>query len=270
MRNHSPNCSAIVIARHTRERGARSTKRFSMRSVLDGLSGFWALTAMALGSLLLCNVYVAYTITPAFKICNSNVARLVPDARSPRELTSARLGRFARVLGLACFIRRTARVHPLNFGDFLVVDRDGRTAVALFTDEVVTRGGDVTAQARHALEIDHLVPADLDPRGRRRRVGGKRSRELQREELPPVRRGKRCLGMLHHGLTRHQLQKGPDGVLGVRDSVPQDAYGFGESLEVCIPDVGVPDFRTFTDTAERLVGDRDVLLRLDEPGHDAE
>src|SRR2546427_6068946 len=39
---------------------------------------------------------------------------------------------------------------------------------------------------------------------------------------------------------------------------------------VCIPDVGVPDFRTITDAAERLVSDRDILLRLDQPGHDAE
>src|SRR5207247_6462733 len=76
--------------------------------------------------------------------------------------------------------------------------------------------------------------------------------------------------MLHHGLTRHQLQKGPDGVLGVRDPVPQDAHGFGQSLGVCVPDVVVPDFRTITDAAERLVGDRDILLRLDQPGHDAE
>src|SRR5436309_3333977 len=76
--------------------------------------------------------------------------------------------------------------------------------------------------------------------------------------------------MLHHGLTRHQLQKGPDGVLGVRDPVPQDAHGFGQSLGVCVPDVGVPDFRTITDAAERLVSDRDILLRLDQPGHDAE
>src|SRR6266853_1171125 len=82
--------------------------------------------------------------------------------------------------------------------------------------------------------------------------------------------GKLCLGMLHHGLTRYQLQKGPDGVLGVRDPVPQDAYGFGQSLGACIPDVGVPDFRTITDAAERLVSDRDILLRLDQPGHDAQ
>src|SRR5438128_7217186 len=185
--------------------------------------------------------------------------------------TGRRLPRFERVvLRLARFIRRTARVHPLELGDFLVVNRDGRAAVALFTDEVVTGGGDVTAQARHALEIDHLVPAGLDPRGRRRRVGRKGGGQLQREELPPVGRGKRCLGMLHHGLTRHQLQKGPDGVLGVRDPVAQDAHGFGQSLGVCVPDVGVPDFRTITDAAERLVSDRDILLRLDQPGHDAE
>src|SRR5205807_2394952 len=81
---------------------------------------------------------------------------------------------------------RTARVHPLDLGDFLVVNRDRRAAVALFTDEVVTGGGDVTAQARHALEIDHLVPADLDPRGRRRRVGRQGGGQLQGEELPPV------------------------------------------------------------------------------------
>src|SRR5213596_1022005 len=196
------------------------------------------------------------------------------SARMPtsRQLpTGRRLPRFERVvLRLARFIRRTARVHPLELGDFLVVNRDGRAAVALFTDEVVTGGGDVTAQARHALEIDHLVPADLDPRGRRRRVGRQGGGQLQGEELPPVCLGKLCLGMLHHGLTRHQLQKGPDGVLGVRDPVPQDAHGFGQSLGVCVPDVGVPDFRTITDAAERLVGDRDILLRLDQPGHDAE
>src|SRR3989454_2896426 len=46
------------------------------------------------------------------------------------------------------------------------------------------------------------------------------------------------------------------------------------SSDVCssdlIPDVGVPDFRTITDAAERLVSDRDILLRLNQPGHDAE
>ena len=39
---------------------------------------------------------------------------------------------------------------------------------------------------------------------------------------------------------------------------------------LCVPDVGVPDFRTITDAAERLVSDRDIPLRLDQPGHDAE
>src|SRR2546430_412917 len=112
--------------------------------------------------------------------------------------TGRRLPRFERVvLRLARVIRRTARVHPLDLGDFLVVNRDRRAAVALFTDEVVTGGGDVTAQARHALEIDHLVPADLDPRGRRRRVGRQGGGQLQGEELPPVCLGKLCLGMLH-------------------------------------------------------------------------
>src|SRR3989442_15026753 len=75
------------------------------------------------------------------------------------------------VLRLARFIRRPARVHPLELGDFLVVNRDGRAAVALFTDEVVTGGGDVTAQACHALEIDHLVSPGLVPRGGSVRVG---------------------------------------------------------------------------------------------------
>src|ERR1700704_4201086 len=34
IRNHVPNSFASLIARHTRERGARSTTRFSIRSVL--------------------------------------------------------------------------------------------------------------------------------------------------------------------------------------------------------------------------------------------
>src|SRR5258706_16471151 len=34
MRNQVPNSFASLIARHTRERGARSTTRFSIRSVL--------------------------------------------------------------------------------------------------------------------------------------------------------------------------------------------------------------------------------------------
>ena len=46
-----------------------------------------ALTVMVRRSLLLCNVYVAYTITPPFEICNSNVARLVPGTRTPLETT---------------------------------------------------------------------------------------------------------------------------------------------------------------------------------------
>src|SRR2546426_4049643 len=113
------------------------------------------------------------------------------------------------VLRLARFIRRTARVHPLELGDFLVVNRDGRAAVALFTDEVVTGGGDVTAQARHALEIDHLVPPGLDPRGGGRRGGRKGGGQLQREEIPPARLGEIFLWVLHPCLTPHQLPKRP-------------------------------------------------------------
>src|SRR2546430_15244429 len=90
-------------------------------------------------------------------------------------------------------MRRTARVHPLELGDFLVVNRDGRAAVALFTDEVVTGGGDVTAQARHALEIDHLVPPGLDPRGGGGRGGGEGGGPLPRGEVPPPPLGGSCL-----------------------------------------------------------------------------
>src|SRR5436309_4136111 len=49
-RNQVPNSSAFVRARHTRVRGARSTTRFSIRSVLTVSFGASALTAIARSS----------------------------------------------------------------------------------------------------------------------------------------------------------------------------------------------------------------------------
>src|SRR2546425_7819434 len=53
---------------------------------------------------------------------------------------------------------------------------------------------------------------------------------------------------------------------GIRDKLVTGV----QTCALPISDVGVPDFRTITDAAERLVSDRDILLRLDQPGHDAE
>src|SRR5437667_10362572 len=59
-RNQVPNSSAFVMARHTRVRGARSTTRFSIRSVLTVSLGAGVLTAMALLRFEICNCCVAY------------------------------------------------------------------------------------------------------------------------------------------------------------------------------------------------------------------
>src|SRR4029077_8649837 len=66
-RNHVPNSSAFVRARHTRVRGARSTTRFSIRSVLFVSLGASVLTAMGRflpnqveSRIWICNGYVAY------------------------------------------------------------------------------------------------------------------------------------------------------------------------------------------------------------------
>src|SRR5882762_278881 len=59
-RNHVPNSCAFERARHTRLRGARSTTRFSIRSVVMVSLGVGVWTAMALLRCVICNCCVAY------------------------------------------------------------------------------------------------------------------------------------------------------------------------------------------------------------------
>src|SRR2546425_10820929 len=53
---------------------------------------------------------------------------------------------------------------------------------------------------------------------------------------------------------------------GIRDKLVTGV----QTCALPISDVGVHDFPTIKDAAERLVSYRDILLRLDQPGHDAE
>src|SRR5437763_8459868 len=83
--------------------------------------------------------------------------------------------------------------------------------MALFADEVVMGGGDVTAQAGHALEIDHLVAAGLDPRGRRRRVGGRAVASSSEKNSHPFVSGNFALGCFTMASPGTSCRKVPTG-----------------------------------------------------------
>src|SRR5438034_6595236 len=126
---------------------------------------------------------------------------------------------------------RAASVGLLERLDGLIVERDRRAAMALFAYEVERGRRLMAAQTRLALgKVDDAVAAVADLRAGRGNI--------QREELPAVGFRELLTRMLHHGFERNQLQDGTDGVVRVRDAIPEDAHRLRP-----LPAVGVSDDR---------------------------
>src|SRR5437879_2865382 len=95
--------------------------------------------------------------------------------------------------------------------------------MALLADEVEAGRRLMTAQARLVLgEIDDAVAAVADLRAGRG--------DVQRKELPAVGFWELLTRMLHHGFERNQLEDGADGILDVRDAIPEDAQRLRQLL----------------------------------------
>src|SRR5437764_1488775 len=99
-------------------------------------------------------------------------------------------------------------------------------------------------------EIDDIVAAVADLRAGRG--------DVQRKELPAVGFWELLTRMLHHGFERNQLEDGADGILHVRDAIPEDAHRLRQLLGIRVPDARVPDLGPVEDAPKGLLGYGDV------------
>src|SRR2546428_2614266 len=144
-----------------------------------------------------------------------------------------------------------ASVGLLERVDRLIVERDRRAPMALLADEVEAGRRLMTAQACLVLgEIDDVVAAVADLRAGRG--------DVQRKELPAVGFWELLTRMLHHGFERNQLEDGADGILHVRDAIPEDAHRLCQLLGIRVPDARVPDLGPVEDAPKGLLGHADV------------
>src|SRR5439155_18110582 len=149
-----------------------------------------------------------------------------------------------------------ASVGLLKRVDRLIVERDRRAPMALLADEVEAGRRLMTAQARLVLgEIDDAVAAVADLRAGRR--------DVQRKELPAVGFWELLTRMLHHGFERNQLEDGADGILHVRDAIPEDAQCLRQLLGIRVLDARVPDLGPVEDAPKGLLGHGDVSRGCD-------
>src|SRR2546429_977979 len=118
--------------------------------------------------------------------------------------------------------------------------------MALLAYEVELGRRLMTAQTGLVLgEIDDAVAAVADLRADRG--------DVQREEFPAVGFRELLTRMLDHGFERNQLQDGADGILRVRDAIPEDAHRLRELLGVGVIDARVPDLRPVEDAPKSLL-----------------
>src|SRR5207244_11974352 len=82
--------------------------------------------------------------------------------------------------------------------------------------------------------------------------------DVQRKELPAVGFWELLTRMLHHGFERDQLENGADGILYVRDAIPEDAHRLRQLLGIRVPDARVPDLGPVEDAPKGLLGHGDV------------